>query len=70
MTNKAIVIQSAGIATIEEVSTPRLRDEYLLVKTHAVALNPTDWKHIHYIPTKGARVGCDYAGEVLEVGSK
>lgn len=70
MTNHAIRIQSAGKAAVEEASTPRLRDEYLLVKTHAIALNPTDWKHIDNLPVKGARVGCDYAGEVLEVGSK
>jgi len=70
MTNHAILIQSAGKAKVVEASIPRLRDEYLLVKTHAVALNPTDFKHIDFMPTEGARVGCDYAGEVLEVGSK
>jgi len=47
----------------------RLRPEYILVKVHAIALNPTDWKHVDYLASPGAHVGCDYAGEVLEVGS-
>lgn len=66
-TTRAIVIKSPGQAVIEEVPTPRLRDEYILIKTKAVALNPTDWKHVE--GTFGAgRVGCDYAGVVVEVG--
>lgn len=48
---------------------PDLPDDCVLVKTKAVALNPTDWKHIDFIPTKGATVGCDYSGVVEEVGS-
>ena len=47
---------------------PKVRDGCILVKTVAVALNPTDWKHIDYIPTKGAGSGIDYAGTVEEVG--
>ena len=49
---------------------PSLRDDYILVKTVAVALNPTDWKHIDLLPIAGALPGCDYAGTVEEVGSK
>jgi NADPH:quinone reductase-like Zn-dependent oxidoreductase len=64
----AIVIQAPGRAAIEQVPIPRLRQDYLLVQVHAVALNPTDWKHIDLFPSVGARVGCDYAGVVLEVG--
>jgi NADPH:quinone reductase-like Zn-dependent oxidoreductase len=47
---------------------PKLRDDYILVKVHSVALNPTDWKHIDFLATEGALVGCDYAGTVEEVG--
>ncbi|KAL8388036.1 hypothetical protein RB595_009500 [Gaeumannomyces hyphopodioides] len=66
-TVRAVVIKGQGQAAIEEVPTPRLRDEYILIKTTAVALNPTDWKHVE--GTFGAgRVGCDYAGVVVEVG--
>lgn len=32
-------------------------------------MNPTDWKHIDYINTKGALNGADFAGVVVEVGT-
>lgn len=70
MSNHAVVIVAKGEVQVKEVSVPKLRDDYILVKTHAVALNPTDWKHVDYLADPGARVGCDYAGTVLEVGSK
>jgi len=70
MPNHAIVIKATGDARLEEAPIPKLRDDYILVKVKAVALNPTDWKHIDYLADPGARVGCDYAGVVEEVGSK
>lgn len=51
-------------------SKPQLRDDYILIKTAAVALNPTDWKHVDFMATSGALMGCDYAGIVEEIGSK
>ncbi|KAJ9156581.1 alcohol dehydrogenase [Pleurostoma richardsiae] len=70
MANHAIVIRGAGDAHIVEVSVPKLRDDYIIVKVKAVALNPTDFMHVDYFPSPGARVGCDYAGVVEEVGPK
>jgi len=70
MSNHAIVIKQAGEAEILEVTVPKLRDDYINVRVHAVALNPTDWKHVDYLASPGARVGCDYAGVVEEVGKK
>ncbi|GAB7357142.1 hypothetical protein MBLNU459_g7936t1 [Dothideomycetes sp. NU459] len=67
---QAIKVVEAGKAEIQDVPLPKLRDDYVLVKVEAVALNPTDWKHIHYLATPGATVGCDFAGVVEEVGSK
>lgn len=71
-TTRSIVIRSKGVASIDEAAAaPKLRDGYLRVRTTAVALNPTDWKHIDHLlgdPT-GSRVGCDYAGVVVEVGN-
>lgn len=71
MTTKAIVVIEDGVAAVRDAPIPKLRDEYVLVKIKAVGLNPTDWKSID---TKnadvGSRVGCDYAGVVLEAGSK
>jgi NADPH:quinone reductase-like Zn-dependent oxidoreductase len=52
----AIVVQKPGDAAKQEVSVPKLRDDYILVKVKAVALNPTDWKHVDFLTTKGARV--------------
>lgn len=68
--NHAVVVTKPGEAAVEEVSVPKLRDDYILVKVKAVALNPTDWKHVDFLTSKGARIGCDYAGVVEEVGSK
>ncbi|TVY92258.1 Protein TOXD [Lachnellula willkommii] len=53
----AIVVQNRGEADAVEVNIPKLRDDYIIVKVKAVALNPTDWKHIDCEPITGARVG-------------
>ena len=66
---KAIVIQSRGDARlVSDAPIPKLRDDYILVQTVAVAINPTDWQHIDGEGKPGATVGCDYAGTVLAVG--
>ncbi|KAL2267837.1 hypothetical protein VTJ83DRAFT_5114 [Remersonia thermophila] len=68
---KAVVITSPGVAEVKTVPLPSLPDDYILVQTKAVALNPTDWKHRDYVPgTTNTRVGCDYAGIVVKVGPK
>lgn len=69
-TMKAIIIHGKD-AKVEERSQPKLRDDYLLVKTVAIALNPTDWKHIAGgLAAEGGISGCDFSGYVEEVGSK
>lgn len=40
---KAIKNVGVGKAEVQEVPLPQMRDDYVLVKVHAVALNPTDW---------------------------
>ena len=41
---KAIKTRGPGIpAEIQDVPIPALRDDYVLVRVKAVALNPTDW---------------------------
>lgn len=69
MANHAIIIESAGKPELIEASIPALRDDYILVKVKAVALNPTDILHIDHLAPVGTRVGCDYAGVVEEVGA-
>ncbi|KXX73826.1 Protein TOXD [Madurella mycetomatis] len=56
-------------AEIQEVPIPAVRYGYILVKVKAVALNPTDWKHIDIAAPPGTTVGCDFSGVVQEVGS-
>lgn len=67
---KAVVIQSLRqAAVVTDRAIPKLRPGYLLVKVSAVALNPTDWKHVDLWAPAGVLIGCDYAGIVEETGS-
>ncbi|KUJ08001.1 putative zinc-binding oxidoreductase ToxD [Mollisia scopiformis] len=71
--NRGLVKTAVGKAAILPIPIPRLRDEYILVKTVAVALNPTDWQTLdeRFRPgTTHSLLGCDAAGVVVEVGSK
>ncbi|KAF9895251.1 hypothetical protein FE257_000153 [Aspergillus nanangensis] len=68
-TQKAIIVtspQQEGLVTDRPI--PTLRDDYILVKTVSVALNPTDWKHIKHLAPPGSLIGCDYSGIVEAVG--
>ena len=66
---KAIQVQEPGHAAIVDVPVPSLpSSDHLLIKTVAVALNPTDWKHIAREPGP-VIAGCDFSGIVSEVGS-
>ncbi|KKY16485.1 putative zinc-binding oxidoreductase [Diplodia seriata] len=68
-TMKAIKIQGEGKASVVDAPIPQLRPGTALVKTEALALNPTDWKHIAFVGgTEGCTAGCDYAGVVQDVG--
>ncbi|GAW20672.1 hypothetical protein ANO14919_101800 [Xylariales sp. No.14919] len=69
-TNKAVVLVEKGKAEIRELPLPKLEPGHILVKVHAVGLNPTDWKNIDNAdPYRfNTRSGCDYAGVVVEVG--
>ncbi|KAJ5819428.1 chaperonin 10-like protein [Penicillium riverlandense] len=60
-THKAILISEAkkdGLVPDRLIST--LRDDYILVKTVSVGLNPTDRKHVAYLSPPGVLVECDY----------
>ncbi|EMC98222.1 hypothetical protein BAUCODRAFT_66865 [Baudoinia panamericana UAMH 10762] len=68
-TMKAVVI-NGNTAAVKDHPVPKLRPTYLLAKVHAVALNPTDWKHIAgQLAAPNGISGCDFAGEVVEVGA-
>ncbi len=66
--NEGIVIQKAGEAKVVPLPVPELPDDFILIRVHAIGLNPTDWKHIDHWTVIGGIVGCDYAGIVLSVG--
>ncbi|WQF89179.1 Putative GroES-like superfamily, alcohol dehydrogenase-like, NAD(P)-binding domain superfamily [Colletotrichum destructivum] len=55
-------------AHVIDVPRPKITGQEILVKVKAVALNPSDYKHIDVISPKNCILGCDYAGEVVEVG--
>jgi NADPH:quinone reductase-like Zn-dependent oxidoreductase len=63
----ALKAQPPGKAGVETVPLPKLRPDYILVRVRAVALNPTDWKHITFVDAP-VTIGCDFAGDVVEVG--
>jgi NADPH:quinone reductase-like Zn-dependent oxidoreductase len=68
-TTKAIVVVELTKAAVRDVLVPKARDGWVLVRIKAVAINPTDWKHVAWGAADiGCRVGCDYAGIVEEVG--
>ena len=67
-TQKAIVVtQPHAESLVSDRPIPTLRDDYILVKTVSVALNPADWKTIAFAPP-GVLAGSDYSGVVERVG--
>ena len=69
MRNFGLIRAGTGTAVLGEIPIPELRPGYILVKTVAVALNPTDWTSLDAVGDPGTIVGCDYAGIVEQVGS-
>ncbi len=71
--NRGIVKIAPGKAIVTSVPIPKLQDEYILIKTIAVALNPTDWQTYDEpfkTGTTRSLLGCDTAGVVIDVGKK
>jgi len=67
----ALVIHDNKKLVLEELDIPKYGPKDLLIKVTHVAQNPTDWKHLHFGFSKpGSIVGCDFAGEVVEIGKE
>ncbi len=66
--NYGLIRQGTGHAVLKPIAIPKLQDDYILVRTVAVALNPTDWTTLDAVGKDGSIVGCDYAGIVEAVG--
>jgi NADPH:quinone reductase-like Zn-dependent oxidoreductase len=69
--NRGLVKRGVNDAVVVNLPYPTLRDEYILVRTIAVALNPADWQDLGEDFKSGSKpllMGCDYAGIVEAVG--
>ncbi|POY71205.1 hypothetical protein BMF94_5517 [Rhodotorula taiwanensis] len=67
-TMKAVVVPSKGQTELKDVPTPEPAAGQVVVKTLAIALNPTDWKHRDFLAPPGSWLGCDFSGTVDKVG--
>lgn len=68
---KAVVIEGTNTVVKENVPVPSIKENEVLIKTLAVAVNPTDWKHVALkVGPQGSISGCDTGGQVVKVGSK
>lgn len=73
---KALVVPNKSATKItnleiQEVPTPEIGDEEILIKLHAVGLNPVDFKLVqghHPAWTYPHTLGLDAAGEIVQVG--
>ncbi|KAK8032551.1 hypothetical protein PG990_002285 [Apiospora arundinis] len=65
---RAIIIKEHGVAAVEAIEEPSVRQGYFKIKTKAVALNPTDVDHVENTGRIGAIVGCDVSGIVVDIG--
>ncbi|CAF1434016.1 unnamed protein product [Adineta steineri] len=67
----ALVVRENKKLVLEEVTLPTYGPRDLLIKVTHIAQNPTDWKYVHFGAAKpGSIVGCDFAGEVVEIGKE
>ena len=46
---KALVTQANKTAKVEEIAVPTIDDDEVLVRTVAIAQNPTDWKRKDFL---------------------
>ena len=71
MSNKAAWVASKGARiNVDSSSYPTLEPGQIIVKNTAVAINPVDWKMQdigYFVKSWPTVLGCDVAGEVVEV---
>lgn len=65
----ALVQDAEGKPRLAEIPIPALTPGTILVKTSAVALEPSDYKMGAAFPTPGAVIGSNFAGTVIAVAS-
>ncbi|GAA5997180.1 zinc-binding alcohol dehydrogenase family protein [Rhodotorula paludigena] len=65
---KAVVVTSKGQTELQDFPVPEASSGHVVVKTTAIALNPTDWKHRDFLAPPGSWLGCDFCGTVESIG--
>ena len=65
---QAVDVKGMGAAAVETVPVPQPGPGQILVKVHANALNPTDWKHLDFLGIEGSTLGSDFVGTVIAKG--
>jgi NADPH:quinone reductase-like Zn-dependent oxidoreductase len=69
LTNRGIVRTSTGKTYLTSLPLPKIPDGFLLLKTAAVAINPTDNRDEGFPPGLSHTVwGTDGAGTVVDIG--
>lgn len=67
-THRALKVSGSNTVLVQESPLPKIELGDVLVRVHYVALNPVDCKSVEMSPTPGATVGCDFAGEIVQLG--
>lgn len=67
--SRSKAIGGQGGRVENDVPVPIISPDQILVQVKAVALNPTDFKHLDAISPPHSIIGCDYAGVVHQVGA-
>lgn len=68
-TQRALTVKSVGRAHIQNVPVEQPGENEVLIKVEAIALNPSDVKHLDHLPKEGAVCGNDLAGYIVKVGN-
>jgi len=66
---RAVIVQEDKSVKVGEVPVPSPGPKDVLLRIIAVGQNPTDWKHAQNVAKPGMICGCDFVGEVVELGS-
>lgn len=69
--NRGLLKLAQSKPSFQEIAIPAIEDDHILVKTIAVALNPTDWQTLDEVPRPGftySMLGTEAAGIIVEVG--
>lgn len=71
--NRAAYLDSAGKPfRVADAPMPKAKADHIVIQNKAIAINPVDWKIQDsgiFIQKWPIVLGCDVAGEVVEVGS-